>query len=70
MWQDIAVGIVGIIVCIYLLWKVYAFIMRPTQAGDKCSGCTGCALKDELKATKTCPSAQDSIHSGKNISKE
>lgn len=56
MWQYIAVGIVGVGVCFYLLWKIYSFIVKPPKAGDCCSGCTGCTFKDQIKEKKECNS--------------
>ncbi len=43
MWQYIAITIVGILVTIHLIRKVYSFFSTGKKE-DKCAGCCGCPL--------------------------
>lgn len=46
MWQVIAVIIIGILVVVYLVRKIYLFFTKPKN-NNPCDGCTGCALKED-----------------------
>ncbi len=46
--QTIIVFIIGVLVFSTVSWKVYKLITRKPQPNDKCGGCTGCALKEDL----------------------
>lgn len=48
MWQEIAIGIIGIGVVAYLGWKVYNSFTRKKNPDNPCGGCSGCALKKEI----------------------
>jgi len=47
--QNIIVILIGIIVFGYVSWKIFKTITR--KPGDKCSGCSGCALKIDMDCT-------------------
>lgn len=52
MWQEVAVGIIGIITLLYVGWKVYRNFINPIQTNDHpCSKCSGCTLKKHNKFT-------------------
>lgn len=55
MWQEIAIIIIGIAVAGYVLWKIYKFVTTPRDTNNPCGGCSGCALKDQIKEKKQCP---------------
>lgn len=46
--QDIVVILIGIIVFGYVGWKIYILITRKPDSSDKCGGCSGCSLKEDL----------------------
>lgn len=48
MWQEIIVGLIGLGVLLFVGWKIYKNIKNP-PSNNKCSGCSGCALKDLKK---------------------
>lgn len=49
--QDIIVLLIGLAVFGFVSWKVYkTFTHKPTPK-DKCSGCSGCALKEKIDCT-------------------
>ncbi|MBP3519467.1 MAG: FeoB-associated Cys-rich membrane protein [Parabacteroides sp.] len=50
MWQEIAVLIIGLIVILYIGWKLYRLLAHPTGTDNPCHGCPGCALKDKANA--------------------
>lgn len=55
MWQEIAVYIIGFIVAVYIIWKVYRKITAGKNTGDPCCGCSGCSLKDRIpREDKSC----------------
>jgi len=49
--QNIIVILIGIIVFGYVGWKMFKTITRKPGPGDKCSGCSGCALKIDMECT-------------------
>lgn len=52
MWQEVAIGIIGIITLLYVGWKVYRNFINPIQTNDHpCSKCSGCTLKKHNKFT-------------------
>lgn len=48
MFQEIAIILIGIGVAAYVGWKVYKLFTTVRPPGSPCSGCKGCALKDEI----------------------
>lgn len=52
MWQEVAVGIIGIIILIFLGWKIYRIFINPIKTNDHpCSKCCGCTLKKQNSFT-------------------
>lgn len=48
MWQEITITIIGLIVVGILLRKVICFF-TVSRHSNKCSNCSGCALKESMK---------------------
>lgn len=46
MWQEVAVGIIGIIILIYIGWKIYDMVIHSTKTKDTCIGCKGCGMRN------------------------
>lgn len=46
--QDIVVILIGLIVFGYVGWKIYKSMTRKPSSTDKCGGCTGCSLKEDI----------------------
>lgn len=58
MFQEIAIILIGISVAAYVGWKVYKLFTTHRPPGSPCSGCKGCALKDEINLRRkpdNCP---------------
>lgn len=49
--QDIIVISIGVIIFGFVGWKTYKTLTRKPSPTDKCSGCSGCALKDKIDCT-------------------
>lgn len=57
MWQEIGILIIGILTVAYVGWKLYKTITTPRDSENPCSGCSGCALKNQIKTKSQCSSA-------------
>ena len=53
MIQDIIVVIIGIVILVWLGRKAYDFFILRKGKIDKCAGCSGCDLKDEIERYRT-----------------
>ncbi|MDH6534201.1 FeoB-associated Cys-rich membrane protein [Parabacteroides sp. 52] len=53
MWQEIATGIVALLVILYVGYKLYKTITAPATH-NPCIGCPGCSLMNEVKAGEDC----------------
>lgn len=47
MWQEVVVGVIGIITLLYVGWKLYVSLVYSTKNKNSCSGCKGCSLKNQ-----------------------
>lgn len=47
MWQEVVVGIIGIITLLYVGWKIYVSLVYSTKNKNSCCGCKGCTLKNQ-----------------------
>jgi hypothetical protein len=46
MWQYIVVYIIGILVVLHLIRKIYQFFFVKKTGSSPCAGCPGCALQN------------------------
>ena len=44
MWQFVVIYIIGVLVAILLLYKLYRFFFAKKTTTNPCAGCTGCDL--------------------------
>jgi hypothetical protein len=47
--QDIVVLLIGIATFGFVSWKIYKSIAAKPGIAGKCSGCTGCSLKERAE---------------------